>query len=139
MRRRTLRQYDRRDGRAADSSAWVRYRFRTASVDARGHDIELPGVPKPQVFVAALGTAAKEVSVKLLAELRQAGVATETDYTGRSLKAQMKLADKYDAKIVLIIGEDEVSQGVVTLRDMLSKEQRQIPIKQVLSTVKDLL
>ncbi|HPP75600.1 MAG TPA: histidine--tRNA ligase [Armatimonadota bacterium] len=104
-----------------------------------GHDIELPGVPKPQVFVAALGTAAKEVTVKLLAELREAGVATETDYTGRSLKAQMKLADKYDAKIVLIIGEDEVSQGVVTLRDMLSKEQRQIPIKQVLSTVKDLL
>lgn len=90
---------------------------------------------KPDVFVASIGTAARGVAVKLLAELRGRGIASETDFTGRSLKAQMKLADKFGSKLVLIIGEDEVAQGVVTLRDMLSKEQRHVPAESVTEVI----
>lgn len=90
---------------------------------------------KPGVFVAALGTAAREVAVKVLADLRSRGISAEADFTGRSLKSQMKLADKYGAKFVLIIGEDEVQKGVVMLRDMLAKEQREVAVDQVAEAI----
>jgi histidyl-tRNA synthetase len=97
--------------------------------------IELPVDSRPDVFVAPLSEEAREIAVTLLSKLRGLGIASETDYTGKSLKAQMKLADKYGVKFVLIIGEDEVKQGTVALRDMRSKEQRHVPIDQVVETV----
>jgi histidyl-tRNA synthetase len=99
-------------------------------------DIDLPQPPNPAVFVAALGEEAREVALRLLFDLRLRGIAGETDFTGKSLKAQMKLADKLGARIVLIIGEDEVKQGVVTLRDMLSKEQRQVRLEDAVESLK---
>jgi len=96
---------------------------------------DLPEEPKPDVFVATLGDTAREAAVKVLAELRGRGMPAETDFTGRSLKAQMKLADKLGVKFVLIIGEDEAKQGVVTLRDMLAKEQRRVAMEKVVESV----
>lgn len=90
--------------------------------------IKLKVETKPDVFVASLGTEAKKAAVKLLADLRNKGIAAETDFTGRSLKSQMKLADKLGADFVLIIGEDEMQKGVVSVRDMLAKEQREVPM-----------
>jgi histidyl-tRNA synthetase len=103
------------------------------TLEKLGIDIDID--TNPEVFVAALGEPAREVAVKLLFNLRSRGISAETDFIGRSLKSQMKLADKYGAKVVLIIGEDEVNQGVVTFRDMLSKEQRQIPIDKIVDTI----
>jgi histidyl-tRNA synthetase len=78
-----------------------------------------------------MGNEAKAAGVKLMMELRRRNVAAETDFTGKSLKSQMKLADKLGASCVLIIGDDEVANGVVTFRDMLSKEQRQVPMADI--------
>ncbi|MBI2842671.1 MAG: histidine--tRNA ligase [Armatimonadetes bacterium] len=94
-------------------------------------NIELPAEPKPKVFVAAIGSEARAAAVKLLADLRRYGIASESDFTGRSLKSQMKLADKLGAEYVMIIGEDEVKQSVVTVRDMAAKEQRQVGMDKV--------
>lgn len=86
---------------------------------------------KPDVFVASMGSDAKKVALKLLSDLRDKGIAAETDFTGRSLKSQMKLADKLGVNFVLIIGEDEVQKGVVSVRDMQAKEQHEVPMDQV--------
>ena len=53
------------------------------------------------------------------------------DYQGRSLKAQMRRANKYGARYVLMIGEDELHRGTVVLRDMEERRQQEIPLLSV--------
>ena len=62
-------------------------------------------------------------AVKLLADLRAKGVSADMDYTGRSLKAQMKLADKLGTKYAMILGDDEVKSGVATVKYMAAHGQ----------------
>jgi histidyl-tRNA synthetase len=69
---------------------------------------------------------AKLEGLKLLNRLRLKGIAADTDYEGKSLKGSMRKACDLGAKYVLIIGEDELKKGVVTLKDMSSGEQREI-------------
>ena len=78
------------------------------------------------VFVVAMGDAAKEEAFRLLAELRDAGLSARMDYAGRSMKSQMKQADKANARYALILGEDELAKGVVTMRNMESSGQEQV-------------
>ena len=77
-------------------------------------------------FVVAMGDEAKDEAFCLLAELRDAGLSARMDYAGRSMKSQMKQADKANARYALILGEDELAKGVVTLRDMESSGQEQV-------------
>ena len=58
--------------------------------------------------------------------LRQKGLAVEMEGDARSLKSQMRRADKLKAASVLIVGEDELSKGAAVLRDMASKQQEEI-------------
>lgn len=94
-----------------------------------------------EAFVAALGAEATLPALKLLQSLREAGISAETDYQRRSLKAQMKVADRLGCRVVLLLGEDELAQGAVTLRDMVTKEQRTVPqdtcIEAVLKVVRN--
>ena len=71
----------------------------------------------PDVFIVDL-TGGKEATV-LADQLRTAGIAAERSFDGRSMKAQMKVADRSKAPVALIIGEDEVANNVVTVRDMV--------------------
>src|SRR5215470_2531041 len=80
----------------------------------------------PQYFIAALGEAAFDRATLLAARLRQAGKRVYLDFDGRSLKSQMRLADKLGARSVVIIGDEELKSGTVLLRDMSTKEQRTI-------------
>jgi len=86
-----------------------------------------PAVRPPDVFVAALGDRARDAAFELLRDLRRAGVNAQADYEGRSIRSQMKRADRLGAPIALIIGDDELARGEVTLRDMKSGEQHAIP------------
>jgi len=95
--------------------------------------LEALGVEPPiddggKVFVAGLGEAGHDAAVKVTFDLRRQGVPADMDYTGRSLKAQMKLADKLGARYVVILGEDEIARGVATLRDMRTAEQRSVAL-----------
>ncbi len=85
------------------------------------------GGPRP-AFLATLGEEARRAGFALAEGLRRRGVRLEWDPTGRSLKAQMKLADRVRAKVVLILGADELAQGRLTMRDMDTKEQESAPI-----------
>jgi histidyl-tRNA synthetase len=78
------------------------------------------------VYVAALDASTQAAAFKLLTELRQAGISGDMDYLGRNLKAQFKQANRYPARYMAIIGEDEAAQGKVTLKDMQTGRQELI-------------
>jgi histidyl-tRNA synthetase len=81
----------------------------------------------PRAFVVAMGDAARADGLKLLRELRMAGLPAEMELEARGLRAQMKRADRLNARVTLLIGEDELARGEVTLRDMTSGDQRAVP------------
>lgn len=83
------------------------------------------------LFIAALGEEAKLFAAKLNRDLRQKGVACDTDYLQRSLKAQMREANRQNAEKVLIIGEQEIKNGKAILKDMQSGEQEDILLDDV--------
>ncbi|HEX5070715.1 MAG TPA: histidine--tRNA ligase [Vicinamibacterales bacterium] len=93
----------------------------------------------PRAFVAAIGDAARDEGLKLLRELRQAGLAASMEFEGRSIKAQMKRADRLGARVTLIIGADELARGDVTLRDMRGSEQRPVRRADVVAAARTIL
>jgi histidyl-tRNA synthetase len=87
----------------------------------------------PKAFLAVMGEAARPVAVKLLDQLRRAGIAAEMDYLSRSLKSQMRHADRIGARFVLLLGDEEVAQKVVSVKDLRAGgEQRAVPWEDVL-------
>lgn len=83
---------------------------------------------KPSVFIAALGEEAVALVMPVINGLRLSGVSVDTDYTGASLKSQMKKADKSGADHTLIIGDQEIKNGKAILRDMQTKEQLELSL-----------
>ena len=88
------------------------------------------------VYVACTGADERDAVFRATLALRQAGVRTEADYQGRSLKSQFKQADKHNARLCVVLGSDEVAAGVATLRDMSTHEQVQVPMADLASEVK---
>lgn len=78
------------------------------------------------VFLAVMDEQYEKQAIKILHGLRRAGIKADKDYNGRSAKAQMKYADKLGVRIVLLLGEDEIRQGTITVRNMDTKAQSQI-------------
>jgi len=83
----------------------------------------------PDLFVAALGENAEKVCFNWIMELRKSGMWVEMDYGSKGLKAQMKRAGRLGAKKVFIIGEDELVSGKGMLRDMETKVQDEVDLK----------
>jgi histidyl-tRNA synthetase len=79
------------------------------------------------LYVATMGEEAKNLGFDLMMKLRQSDVAAEMDYSGKSLKAQMKAADRLGAKHVYIIGEDEIKKESAILKEMQTGEQKEVP------------
>jgi histidyl-tRNA synthetase len=86
---------------------------------------------KLNVFIAVLGDEAKLLALKLVRDLRQKNISCDTDYLQRSLKAQMKEANRQNAEKVLIIGEEEMKKGKAVLRDMQTGDQKEIELNKV--------
>ncbi len=80
------------------------------------------------VYIAPLGENAGLPAFILAQKLRQMGVSAETDICGRSLKAQMKYADKAGASYVLVVGDDEIQQNQAELRNMNNGERTQVEL-----------
>jgi histidyl-tRNA synthetase len=89
----------------------------------------------PAVFIIALGEASQEAAFEWSVQLARAGIGTEMDFSGRSLKSLMKRANRMGAGHVLILGERELDSGAVTLRNMASSEQFEIPVKGLVEAV----
>jgi histidyl-tRNA synthetase len=97
-----------------------------AALNAEG--IELPVTQGIDCYLAALGDAAKDYTVKLLHELRKEGYSAERDYLDRKIKAQLKTADRLQAKYVAVLGEDELQANKISVKDMESGNQVEVPL-----------
>jgi histidyl-tRNA synthetase len=89
---------------------------------------EKSAAPRADLFAAALGEQALAFAAPLAHELRKLGFAAAIDYSSRSLKAQMKQADRVKARFVLILGDDELARQEAALRNMDSQEQSAFPL-----------
>lgn len=90
--------------------------------------------PGPDAFV--VDVAGGEMARDLVAALRRAGLRADRAYDGRSMKAQMKLADRSGATVALIVGPDELAGGTVTVRPLRAEgEQRSVPLERAVDEV----
>lgn len=87
---------------------------------------ERSGAGGPAVYFAWIGAEARDWAFPLTHRLRRQGVGVEIEAESRSLKSQMRRADKLKARAVVILGDDEINKGRAVLRDMTSKEQQEI-------------
>ena len=83
---------------------------------------------KTDLYIASLGNDANKLSIRIASILRNSSYNIQTDLLGRSLKAQLKYADKINARFVLIMGENEIENKILILRNMQTKEQHEISI-----------
>ena len=84
--------------------------------------------PRPELFIATLGEAATNAGFSMLTRLQRHGIPAEMEYTGKSLKAQLRRADKLKARRVLILGEDELQREVAQLRYMDESRQEEVAL-----------
>lgn len=91
--------------------------------------IVIPDAKPLKLFVAPISEEARRQGFKLLSEARKAGVYAEMDYLAKSLKSQMKVADKLKAEYTLIIGDEELKKGKGVLRRMADGTQSEIPLE----------
>jgi len=88
----------------------------------------LEGPAGPDLFLITLGEAAYEKGFQLMQKMRSLGVRVMMDHEGRSMKNQMKQANKQKAGFVLILGENELENKEAVLKDMLSGEQERVDL-----------
>ncbi len=91
----------------------------------------------PVLFIASLGEDASKEAFRLINQFNLNGIWAEMDYENKSLKSQMRRADKLNARYVLIIGEDELKRGSAILRDMKNKLQEEIPLNSIFEIIKE--
>lgn len=93
----------------------------------------------PQLFIAALGDKAAEQAFVLMSQLQSQGIYAEMDYLGKSLKAQMRRADKLGALHTLILGEDELQSGEAQLKTMADGSQISVRLDSLLQVLAEKL
>ncbi len=87
------------------------------------------------IFIAALGARAQKIGFGLTQELRRRGICAAMDYSDKSLKSQMKRADKLNSAYTLIFGDQELDENRAQLRDMKTKNQQSLPLDHMLEAI----
>ncbi len=113
--------------------------FERALLALQAFGSDLGADEAPCVYVANAGKELRQNVFAITQELRAAGIVTEADYQGRSLKAQFKQADKVGAKLILVLGGDELAAGKVKVRDMESHEEVLADLANVVEAVRERL
>jgi len=94
----------------------------------KAQGVQVPPWPRPQIFLAHHGSKAKEEGLRLVERLREAGFRAIMSFGDRSLKAQMREADREGAEYTLILGEEERRRGEITVREMATGQEAQVEI-----------
>ncbi len=96
------------------------------------------GLPRPlDLFIAVPGKEGQRDAFRVATQLHLEKVTAEFDYEGKSLKSQMRRADKLKARYVLILGDEELKRGKAVLRNMEDKSQEEIPMDNLFDLLKD--
>ncbi len=90
--------------------------------------IELPVENSIDLFITSIGEQAKKAAFLYVHKLRKAGFKAELDYLARSVKSQMKAADRMNATYTIILGDDELNNGAATIRNMKTGEQLEVEL-----------
>ena len=103
-------------------------------MEAAGKEPKAPSAC--DVMVCGLGESAKEAALKLTKQMRESGIRVIIDVMERGLKAQFKYADRAGARYVVVIGDDEMAKGVVSLRDMANSSQQEVPAGEIIDVLR---
>lgn len=104
------------------------------ALEAEG--ITLEGVEsRVDVFGVALGSAAKRTMTTLINDLRKAGISADMSFGDRGLKGAMKGADRAGARFALVLGEQELENGTVALKDLAAHEQHDVKVSDLVSVL----
>ena len=87
-----------------------------------------PEESKPDLFIVAIGDKATAKAVEIAKDMRDEGFTALMDLNQRSIRAQMKYADKLGAKFNIVIGDNEVEAGITKLKNMTTGEETEIPL-----------
>ncbi|MBK8256690.1 MAG: histidine--tRNA ligase [Polyangiaceae bacterium] len=93
----------------------------------------------PRCFVAPLGNGTVGPAAVLARDLRAAGIGTDMDGRGTSMRAMLRRADNLGARLCIIVGETELSRGVVQLKDLSRRTQQDVPLDAAVRVATDLL
>jgi histidyl-tRNA synthetase len=94
-------------------------------------NIELTEQKSVDVYFVTLGDAARSFAISHLPKLREAGISATMDYMSRSMKAQMKDANRENARYTIIIGDNELAEGKFTLRNMKESEEDSLTFNEI--------
>mgnify|MGYP000909197472 FL=1 len=96
-------------------------------------EVQPPPLPAPRVQVSPLGEEARVAAIKLVRQLREAGIGALLAFGNRSLKSQLKGADKAHIEYALILGEQELAQGTILVREMATSQQTPVNHGEILN------
>ncbi|GAE88789.1 histidyl-tRNA synthetase [Acetivibrio straminisolvens JCM 21531] len=95
--------------------------------------------PEPKgldIFIATIGEKADRYAEKMVYQLRKEGLSAQKDLIGKSVKAQMKYADKLGAKYSIVLGDDEIDSGKAVLKNMETGDQKEISLDTLICRLK---
>lgn len=93
--------------------------------------VEIPDEQRTDVFVVMMGDKARDYGLKLASQLRARGVNTQIDLLARNIKGQMKNADRSRAKYAVIIGDNEIESGVLSVKVLDESRQIEVPMNDI--------
>ncbi len=125
-------------GPSLPSVGWALGVDRTVlALEAEGIEPDIPSATS--VFAVPLGEEARRILFAKITELRKNGVAADFSYGGKGLKAAMKAANRSGARYTLVLGERDLAEGVVQLKDMESGEQTAIGVNEIVAELESRL
>lgn len=86
-------------------------------------------------YVIAMDAQSKKKAVATVRNLRASGISADMDFSDRKMKAQMKSADRKQARFVIVIGETELESGKAAVKEMATRDQQQVPFEQLADTI----
>ncbi|MBZ6172687.1 MULTISPECIES: histidine--tRNA ligase [Streptomyces] len=125
-------------GPSLPSVGWALGVDRTVlALEAEGVELDIPSATS--VFAVPLGEEARRILFAKVTELRKNGVAADFAYGGKGLKAAMKAANRSGARYALVLGERDLAEGVVQLKDMESGEQTAVGVNEIVAELESRL
>jgi len=110
--------------------------FERLILSMENEGLDFGGKKNTDAYLVTLGDNAQEFSITLLEQLRSSGISAEFNIDKRSMKAQMKAADKSRAQFCLILGDDELAQNQITVKNMNSGDQKKIDLDTLIETIR---
>jgi len=108
-------------------------------LELQNQGINPPEVTVTDVYAASLGEEGRLPAFRLCMDLRKLGVKADCDHMERSLKAQFRYADKIGARLIAILGGDELQRGAIRIKNMISGEEAEYPVDSAAETIRGML